>query len=270
MAELYPRIEPYEQGILDQRNCGRSRPLASDPAVSLETNTTQHLLADIELLRRELRIERWLVYGASWGSMLAVLYAEHHPDRVSELILAAVCGTDGRRGIEWITRDVRRHFPAEWERFAAGVPEAERGGDLAEAYSRLLNHSDPAVRAQAASDWCAWEDTHVSLFAEGRHNSCYDDPVFRMVFARLVTHYWSHNHFVPDEEMLGNAGRLAGIPCAMIHGRLDISGPLDVPWQLSRAWPDSELTIIDDAGHTGSTAQFQAIVAAADRFAGQR
>jgi proline iminopeptidase len=260
----------YRVVLFDQRNCGRSRPLASDPAVSLEANTTAHLIADTELLRRTLSVDRWLVYGASWGSMLAVLYAQAHPDRVSEVVIAAVGGSAGRRGIEWMTRDMRRHFPAEWERFAAGVPEAERGGDLTAAYSRLLNHSDPAVRAKAASDWCEWEDTHVSLFPDGRHNSRYDEPEFRMIFARIVTHYWSQNHFVPDDAIIREAHRLAGIPGVMIHGRLDVSGPVDAAWDLQQVWPGSELTLIGDAAHTGSTAMGEAIVAATDRFATRR
>jgi proline iminopeptidase len=114
--------------LFDQRNCGRSRPLASDPAVSLATNITAHLIADIELLRRTLSVGRWLVYGASWGSMLAVLYAQAHPDRVSEVVIAAVAGSAGRGGIEWITRDMRRHFPAEWERSAPRRPATGASG----------------------------------------------------------------------------------------------------------------------------------------------
>lgn len=257
----------YRIVLFDQRGCGRSRPHAGDPAVSLETNTTPHLLADIELLRERLGIERWLVYGASWGTVLGLAYAQRHPGRVSELVLAAL-GSPGRREIDWMTRDMRRHFPAEWARFRDGVPAAEREGRLVEAYDRLLNHQpDESVRAQAAGDWCAWEDTHVSLFPEGRHNSRYDDPAFRMVFARLVTHYWSHGCFLDEGVLLREAGRLAGIPGVMVHGRLDVSSPVDFPWQLAQAWPGSELVIVDDAAHTGSTAMNDAIVAATDRFA---
>jgi proline iminopeptidase len=260
----------YQIVQFDQRGCGRSTPLASDPAVSLAANTTGHLLADIELLRGQLGIDRWLVFGASWGSTLGLAYAERHPDRVSELVLAAVVGTAIRREVEWITRDVARHFPQEWPRFRDGVPVAERDGRLVEAYARLLNHPDDAVRAQAASDWCAWEDTHVSLFAANRHDPRYDDPAFRMVFARLVTHYWSNDCFLEEGALLRDVGRLAGIPGVMVHGRLDISGPIDIPWQLAQAWPDSELVIIDDAAHTGSVTMTGTIVAATDRFARQR
>ena len=124
---------------------------------------------------------------------------------------------------------MQRHFPAEWARFAGGVPPAERDGRLVEAYARLLADPDEAVRERAARDWCAWEDTHVSLFPEGRHNPRYDDPAFRMTFARLVTHYWRHDCFLEDGVLLREAGRLAGIPGVMVHGRLDVSGPRGRP-----------------------------------------
>ena len=257
----------YRIVLFDQRNCGRSRPHASDPAVTLDANTTQHLLADIELLRRHLGIERWLVRGLSWGTTLGLAYAEQHPERVSELVLNSVVGTHVRREVDWITRDMQRHFPAEWARFRDGVPAGQRDGRLVEAYARLLADPDPAVREQAARDWCAWEDTHVSLFPEGRHDPRYDDPRFRMVFARLVTHYWRHDCFLADGVLLRQAGRLAGIPGVLIHGRLDISGPADVPWELAQVWPDSELVLIGDAAHTGSDAMTEAILAAIDRFA---
>jgi proline iminopeptidase len=257
----------YRIVLFDQRGCGRSRPHASDPAVSLAANTTGHLIADIEALRAHLGIGRWLVFGSSWGTTLALAYAERHPGRVSELVLAAVVGTAVRREVEWITRDMQRHFPAEWARFAAGVPAAERDGSLAAAYSRLLNHRDEAVRVRAASDWCAWEDTHVSVDPRDRHNPRYDDPAFRMVFARMVTHYWSNDCFLEEGALLRDAGALAGIPGVLAHGRLDVSSPIDVPWQLAQVWPDSELVIIGDAAHTGSATMTGVIVAATDRFA---
>jgi proline iminopeptidase len=238
--------------------------------VSLAANTTAHLVADIERLREHLGIERWLVFGASWGSTLALAYAQEQPGRVTELILAAVVGTHVRREVEWITRDVQRHFPAEWERFRDGVPPAQRDGRLVEGYARLLAHPDAAVREQAARDWCAWEDTHVSLFPEGRHDQRYDDPDFRMTFARLVTHYWRNDCFLEDGALVRGVGALAGIPGVMVHGRLDVSSPVDIPWELARAWPGSELILIGDAAHTGSAAMSAAIVAAADRFAARR
>ncbi|GAA0352264.1 prolyl aminopeptidase [Actinoallomurus spadix] len=256
----------YRIVLFDQRGCGRSTPHASAPVVDLSTNTTGHLIADIELLRRHLGIDRWLVLGGSWGATLGLAYAERHPDRVSELILFAV-GMTRRREVEWITRDVGRLFPAQWARFRDGVPPADRDGDLAEAYGRLLHDPDPAVREKAARDWCAWEDAHVAVRPDHRPDPRYDDPAFRMCFARLVTHYWRHAAFLDDDALLRGAERLAGIPGVLIHGRLDVSSPLQAAWELSQAWPDAELVVVGDAGHGGG-GMTDAIVAATDRFAG--
>jgi proline iminopeptidase len=259
-----PRV--YRVVLFDQRGCGRSRPHASAPVIDLSANTTDHLIADIELLRRHLGIDRWLVLGASWGSTLGLAYAERHPGRVSELVLFAIA-TTRRTEVEWITRDVGRLFPAQWARFRDGVPEADRDGDLADAYGRLLHDPDPAVREKAARDWCTWEEAHVNVRGDNPPDPRYEDPAFRMCFARLVTHYWRHAGFLDDGALLRDAGRLAGVPGALIHGRLDVSSPLDVPWELSRAWPDGELVVVEGAGHGGpGMAEF--VVEATDRFAG--
>jgi proline iminopeptidase len=237
----------YRVVLFDQRGCGRSVPLADNPDVNLETNTTGHLVTDIEALREHLGIERWVVLGVSWGVTLGLVYAQAYPERVSALVLAAV--TSGtRRETEWITRDIGRVFPREWEAFAAGVPESERAGDLAAAYARLLASNDPAVRAEAARSWCAWEDTHISLVPGWKPSPDYQDPTFRSVFARLVTHYWSHGCFLADGQVLAGMHRLAGIPATLIHGRYDVSGPADTAWQLHRAWPGSELILLDGGG----------------------
>lgn len=144
-----------------------------------------------------------------------------------------------------------RVFPREWEEFVQFLPEAERYGDLSAAYTRMLTHHDPEVREAAARHWCAWEDTHVSLAPDWEPSPRYDDPVFRMVFARLVTHYWSHGSFLADGEVLAGMTRLASIPAVLIHGRHDVSGPLDTAWQLHHRWPGSRLVVLDDAGHGG-------------------
>jgi proline iminopeptidase len=247
----------------DQRNCGRSTPSAAEPEIDLSTNTTANLVGDIEALRAHLAVERWQVWGASWGTELGLAYAEAHPERVTELVLVSVVSS-ATRNIQWITRDMGRVFPAEWERFRDAVPPAERDGDLAAAYSRLLHDRDPAVRERAAKAWCDWEDTHVATVPGYEPNPRYDDPAFRLAFSRLVTHYWSNRAFLPDGEILRRAHRLAGIPGVMIHGRLDISGPVDVAWELARAWADAELTIVHDAGHGGMTDR---VVEATNRFA---
>ncbi|MGK5673916.1 prolyl aminopeptidase [Micromonospora sp. URMC 106] len=259
----------YRVTLFDQRGCGRSLPHAADPTVDLSTNTTDHLIADIELLREHLGVDRWLVLGASWGSALGLAYAQRQPQRVSELVLFSVtAGT--RREIEWITRDMGRVFPAEWSRFRDGVPPADRDGDLADAYARLLADPDPAVRDRAARDWCDWEDTHVATVPGHRPDARYADPVFRMVFARLVTHYWRHACFLTDGELLRGAGRLTGIPGVLLHGNLDISSPPDVPWLLARSWPDARLELLDRAGHGSGHGMAERVVAALDGFADRR
>lgn len=190
--------------------------------------------------------------GVSWGVTLGLVYAQQHPERVAAMVLGAVtAGT--RREIDWITRDMGRVFPREWERFTAAVPEAERDGDLAAAYARLLADPDPAVHDAAAREWCRWEDTHVSLMPGWGPDPRYDNPLFRLIFARLVTHYWSNGCFLSDNQVFGNMQTLNGIPAMLVHGRYDVSGPLDTAWRLHRAWPGSRLVVVDDAGHGGGS-----------------
>ena len=236
--------------LFDQRGCGRSRPLADSAAADLRTNTTDHLIADLEQLRTHLDIERWMVVGLSWGVTLGLAYAQRHPERVSRMALAAV--TAGRRlETEWITRGMRRVFPREWERLASLVPEAERGGDLAAAYARLLADPDPAVTDRAALAWCAWEDTHVSLSTDVEPDLQLMPGQERQVFARLVTHYWSHGCFLDAAPIFANMAAIERIPAVLIHGQRDVSSPLDTAWDLHRRWPASDLLVLDDAGHGG-------------------
>ena len=257
----------YRIVLFDQRGCGRSTPHASDPSVGLESQTTAHQIADIEMLRTELGIERWLVLGGSWGSELGLAYAEQHPGSVSEMVLFSVA-TATRRDVEWITRDVGRLVPEAWARFRDAVPAGERDGSLVDAYARLLASPDPDVREKAAADWCEWEDAHVAIGSEPRRSPRYDDPAFRMCFARLVTHYWRHAGRLEDGQLVRGGERLASIPGVLVHGRMDISSPADTAWELARAWPDAELVLIDGAGHgTSDAGMAEAVVAATDRFA---
>jgi proline iminopeptidase len=252
--------------LFDQRGCGRSTPHASDPSTDLAANTTQHLVGDLELLRTLLQIERWLIFAGSWGTTLALAYGERHKERVSEMILFSV-GTTSRREVEWITRHAGRFFPEAWERFRQGAPSAARSGSLPDAYARLLHDADPAIREKAARDWCAWEDSHVATHPDHRPDPRYDDPRFRMAFARLVTHYWRHAAWLEDGLLLDEAGKLAGVPGVLIHGRLDVSSPLDVAWSLARAWPGSELLLVREAGHGAAYAgTSELLVEATDRF----
>jgi proline iminopeptidase len=254
----------YRAVLFDQRGCGRSRPLADSAAADLSTNTTQHLLDDIELLREHLGIERWLVSGGSWGVTLALAYTQRHPDRVTAMVLAAVtAGT--RKETDWITRDMRRVFPREWDTYAAEVPESERDGDLCAAYARLLASPHATVTDRAAARWCDWEDTHVSLAPGWQPSPRYQDPAFRQVFARLVTHYWGNGCFLDDSPIAAGMDRIAQIPAVLIHGRYDVSSPLDTAWDLHRAWPASRLVVCEDAGH-GGTDMTSAMVDALDAF----
>jgi proline iminopeptidase len=259
--------EAYKVILFDQRGCGRSSPDAGDPSVDLSVNTTHHLLADIERLRRLLGIERWLVFGGSWGSTLGLAYAEKRPEHVSEVVLFSVV-TTGRREVEWVTREMGRVFPEQWARFLDNVPVQERDGSLVEAYARLLADPDPVVRERAARRWCGWEDTHVSVAPQHRPDPRYDDPLFRMRFARLVTHYWRHAAWLDDGVLLREAPRLAGIPAVLVQGRLDVSSPADIAWDLARSWPGCELLLVDEAGHgSGQPGMTEALVRATDRFA---
>lgn len=263
----YFNPERYQVVLFDQRSAGRSTPHASEPNVDLSTNTTARLLADIELLRQHLGITRWLLLGASWGTTLALAYAERHLDRVTELVLEGIATTTPAE-IEWITRGVGAFFPDAWMRFRDGVPEAQRSGNLADAYHRLLMHPDPAIHQKAARDWCDWEIAIVKLHADDPPNPRYENPAFRLGYARLVTHYWRHAAWLEDGVLIRHAHRLSHIPGVLIHGRLDLGTPLMTAWRLSQNWPGSELIVIDQAGHdAGHHDLAERMVAATDRFA---
>lgn len=258
--------EIYRFVLFDQRGSGRSRPLASDPDIDLSTNTTAHLISDIEALRRLHEVDSWTVLGLSWGTTLGLAYAQSHPQRVNALVLALVT-TTSRSEVEWLTGDVGRIFPQEWDRFSAAVPDGLRDLPLVDAYASMLFDPDPAVREHAAREWCAWEDAHVSLTPGHRPNPRYEDAEFRLRFARLVTHYWRHAAFLEEDQLLRDAARLNGIPGALIHGRYDVSSPLATAWRLSQNWSTSQLTILEDAGHGGGDTLLDTIDEALAQFA---
>jgi len=254
----------YRIVLFDQRGCGRSTPHAGGPETDLSTNTTEHQLADLELLRQRLGIDRWLVFGGSWGCVLGLVYALRYPERVSEIVMMGIA-TGRRAETDLLTRGLGRMFPDAWARFRDGVPESDRDGDLADAYHRLLSHPDPWVRERAALDWCRWEAAIVPTAPWDPRD---DPPEFRMAFARLVTHYWRHGSWLEEGVVLRRARELAGIPGVLVQGGLDFNNLLGTPWQLHHAWPGSELVIIDDAGHDTKTPGMpEALVAATDRFA---
>ena len=254
----------WRVAIFDQRGAGRSRPLGA-----LSANTTAHLVADIEALRLLLGIERWTaILGVSWGTTLGLAYAQAHTQRIGALVLGFVT-TTSRREVEWLTEGVGRIFPQEWERFAAAVPERLRHLPLVDAYATLLADPDPAVQEHAAREWCAWEDAHVSLAPGHQPSPRYNDPKFRLRFARLVTHYWRHAAFLDEAQLLRDAATLNGIPGVLIHGRYDVSSPLETAWRLNKRWDTSALHIFDDAGHGGGDTFMPTVIGALNRFAAQ-
>lgn len=255
----------YRIVLFDQRGAGRSTPSASNYSTSLAANTTEHLVLDIEALRAHLEIERWLVWGASWGATLALVYADRFPERVSEIVLAAVTMTRPRE-IDWLYRGARRFLPQQWQLFRNAVPASDRDGDLVAAYCRLLASPDPAVRERAARDWCSWEDALVSLDPNYSPRPRYEDPKFRMTYARIVTHYFKHAAWLYDDQILLNANNLRDIPGALIHGKFDVAAPPDTAWELVRAWPGATLRFVG-GGHSQNAEMAAAIVAATDRFA---
>lgn len=256
----------YRIVCLDQRNSGQSLPSASDYATSLVNNTTWHLVADLERLRSELEIERWMLFGRSWGSTLALVYAERHPERVSEILLAAVTTTT-RQEIEWLYYGVRLLLPEAWQRFRQGAPPWARDDDLVTAYHELLESSSAAIRQQAADDWCVWEDAVMDM-GRGIHIGFEtDSPAYRYGWARIVTHYFAHLGWLEPHQILRQAHKLADIPGVLIQGRLDLAGPPITAWNLARAWPTAELLLLPNTGHTSADdALVDAIIAANDRL----
>jgi proline iminopeptidase len=259
----------YRIVLLDQRGCGRSTPRASAYATDMSVNTTPHLLADLELLRRHLEIERWLVWGGSWGSVLGLRYAQTHPGVVTELVLTGVAtGSDPE--VALLTRGLGKLFPEAFEEFLAGLPEGERSGNLAAAYNRLIESPDPEVRERAARAWTDWET--AMLPAPPRSIARFEDPEFRLGFARTVTHYFGNDHFLGEGNdegvVLRDAHLLKGVPGTLVQGSLDLGNLLGIVWRLHEAWPDSELVIVDEVGHNaGAPAMAQALVAATDKYA---
>ncbi|MBY4606879.1 prolyl aminopeptidase [Rhizobium sp. 9T] len=260
--------EAYRIVLFDQRNCGRSLPSAADPTTDLSLNTTWHLVADIEKLRLSLDIDSWLLFGNSWGSTLALAYAETHRERVAAIVLSGVT-TTRRSEIDWLCRGMAPLFPEEWHRFRQGIPSSMKGldEDMAGAYHRLLNDPDPQTRLKAARDWHDWEAASILLADPDGLPRRWADPFYVLTRARIITHYFLNGAWLEDGVLLRNAAQLAGIPGILLQGRFDIEAPLVTAWELVRAWPESELRILPYAAHsTANPDMSAAIVAATDRF----
>lgn len=259
--------------LFDQRNCGRSTPHASDPAADMTLNTTDHLIADMEQLREHLGVDTWQIFGGSWGSTLAVAYAQRHPDRVRSMLLVGI--TTGRRSeLDWLYRGAGRLFPEAWARFR-DFAGAERHllptdteppiDELLRPYTQFLE--DPKLREQAAIEWLAWEDAVISLEHNGKPGQYSNRPDdAKLAFVRICAHYYANGCFLDEGVLIREAGKLAGIPAVLVQGRSDLGCPVITAWELARAWPGAELVVIEDSGHTGSTAMQQALRAAGEKL----
>lgn len=258
--------QAYRIVLLDQRGCGRSLPHVADGA-ELSVNTTDHLIGDIEALRHHLGIERWQVFGGSWGSTLALAYAQRHRDRVTELVLRGIFLLR-RSEIDWYYNGGAGHiFPEQWEKFLAPIPESWRGGDLVEIYHQLLHDDDLEVATRAAIAWSTWEAATSSLRPKPDRVEESAEPRFALAFARIENHYFHHRGYLDDGQLLRDAGILAEIPGVIVQGRYDVICPATSAWELHRAWPSSTLHIVDDAGHAAlEPGIVHHLVTATDRF----
>jgi proline iminopeptidase len=252
----------YRIVLFDQRGCGKSTPHAE-----LAENGTWELVGDIEKLRVHLGIERWQVYGGSWGSTLALAYAETHPERVSELVLRGIF-TLRRKELLWFYQEgASLVFPDLFESYRAFIPEAERA-DLIAAYHRRLTGADPALRVEAAKRWATWEGSTLSLLPDPARVASFGEDHYALAFARIECHYFvNRGFFDADDQLLRDAGKLKDIPGVIVHGRYDMCTPLFIGWDLHRVWPEAEFRIVDDAGHTITEPGIvDALVGATERF----
>ncbi|MEP7185631.1 MAG: prolyl aminopeptidase [Rhodanobacter sp.] len=252
----------YRIVLFDQRGCGRSTPHAE-----LTDNTTWDLVADIERVREHLGIDRWQVFGGSWGSTLALAYAQTHPDKVTELVLRGIFMLR-RRELEWFYQEgCDMLYPDAWETYISAIPEAERG-DMMSAYHRRLTSDDRKARIEAARAWSVWEGATSFLRQDPAHIESSGEDEFAAAFARIECHYFVHGGFFEhDDQLLRNIDRIRDIPAVIVQGRYDVVCPLRSAWDLHRAWPEADLQIVQDAGHSAfEPGNMHQLIEATDRF----
>ncbi len=250
----------YRIVVFDQRGAGRSAPLGE-----LAGNTTAHLVADIEALRAHLGIARWQVFGGSWGSTLALAYAQAHPARVEALVLRGIFLCTGEE-IDWFLNGMRQLFPENWRVFAGFIPEAERH-DLLRAYHRRLVDPDPAVHLPAAKAWSLYEGGCSTLLPSESHMAWLGDPKTALGIGRIEAHYFLNGGFLAEGELLANVGKIRHIPAVIVQGRYDVVCPIVSADALRRAWPEADYRVIPDAGHSAMEPGIRrALVAATERF----
>jgi proline iminopeptidase len=257
----------YRIILVDQRGTGLSTPHASEVDSDLSSNTTWHLVADLELLREHLGIDRWQVFGGSWGSSLALAYAEKHTERVTELVLRGIF-TLRQSELDWFYEGgAAEVYPDTWEGFLAAVPEAERGSMIA-AYHRLLNDPDPAVHGPAAVAWSIWEASGITLLPQPEVVARFAEPSYALAFARIENHYFVNHGWFEPQQLIRDAPRLKDIPTVIVQGRYDMCTPAVTAWELHRALPEAEFLMIPDAGHAfDEPGILNALIEATDRFA---
>ena len=257
----------YRIVLFDQRGCGRSTPHAADIGTDLSVNTTWHLVADIEFLRTMLGVEAWQVFGGSWGSGLALAYAQAHPERVTELVLRGIFTLRPSELAWYYQSGASMLFPDLWEDFTAPIPAGERG-DMIAAYHRRLNDPDPAVRVPAARAWSVWEGSTVTLRPDAAMARAFGEERYALAFARIENHYFVNGGFFTEEQLIAGAGRLAGIAGVIVQGRYDVATPPVTAWELHRAWPEADFHLVDAAGHASSEPGIRdLLLQATDRFA---
>jgi proline iminopeptidase len=255
--------DAYRIVLFDQRGCGRSRPHAS-----LEDNTTWHLVSDIEKLREHLGIERWLVFGGSWGSTLALAYAQKHPQRVSEIVLRGIFMLT-QFELRWFYEDsgASAIFPDRWEHYIAPIPERERG-DLVKAFYSRLTSSDRATQVEAAHAWSIWEAATSNLQVDEEHVHKWGNEDFAIALARIECHYFVNKGFLErEDQLLRGVDRIRKIPAVIVQGRYDVVCPMQTAWALHRAWPEADFRVVPDAGHSAfEPGTVHELITATDRF----
>ncbi|MEO6942390.1 MAG: prolyl aminopeptidase [Terrimesophilobacter sp.] len=256
----------YRIILLDQRGTGKSTPHASEPEADLSTNTTWHLVSDLEKLRGHLGIDRWQVFGGSWGSSLALAYAETHPDRVTELVLRGIFTLRDSELFWFYEGPAGQLFPEVWADFVAQVPDAAPGGYRA-AYHELLFSPDPAVHTPAAVAWATWEASAITLLPRPDVVETFAEPTHAVAFARIENHYFKNLGWFDENQLLRDAPLLKGIPTVIVQGRYDVCTPAVTAWELSRQLPDAEFIVVPDAGHAfDEPGILSALIEATDRF----
>ncbi len=254
----------YDVTLFDQRGCGRSTPHAN-----LEANTTWHLVADIERLREMAGVDKWLVFGGSWGSTLALAYAETHPERVAELVVRGIY-TLTKAELDWYYQfGVSEMFPDKWERFVAPIPPEERH-EMMLAYHRRLTNPDKAARLEAAKAWSIWEGETITLLPEPATSDQFADAEYAHAFARIENHFFVNAGWLDEGQLLRDAHKLKDIPGVIVHGRYDMPCPAKYAWALHKAWPKAEFHLIEGAGHAYSEPGIlDRLIRATDKFAGK-